>query len=216
MRTATSLPAHLDHLVYAGPDLPALVAQFAERTGVQPAPGGHHPVGTANYLVALTIDGARVQTYLELIGPDPDRPGHRPVTAFGIDRLEEPRLVAFAIRPPDPVATVARARAGGCDPGPLDPLSRHTPTGGELHWHLTQPPSRPTLIPFLIAWGQTDHPALQDIPAVELVELSGHSPHAQRDRHVLELLGVHLPISAGQQVRLAARLRTPAGMVELT
>lgn len=216
MRHIPSTPAHLDHLVYAGPDLQAMVADFAERTGIEPSAGGHHPTGSANYLVALTVDGARVRTYLELVGPDPGRADPGPVTTFGIDQLTRPRLVAFAIRPPDPVVTVARARAGGYDPGPLDPLSRHTPTGGELHWHLTQPPSRPTLIPFLIAWGETAHPALEDIDSVELLELSGRSPHAQRDRHVLDLLGVHLPISAGEQIQLTARLRTPAGEVELT
>lgn len=94
-------------------------------------------------------------------------------------------------------------------------MSRRTPTGGELHWHLTHPPTAPTLIPFLIAWGQTAHPALQDIPSVDLLEMYGHSPHAQRDRHILELLGVNLPVSAGPEIRLTARLRTPGGEVVL-
>lgn len=203
--------------MYAGPDLDAAVAEFSRRTGVTPAPGGSHPGGTANYLVALTVGGARVRSYLEIIGPDPDRADSRPVTMFGIHTLRRPRLVTFAVQPSNPLATVARAREGGYDPGPLDPLSRRTPTGGELHWRLSHPPTEPTVIPFLIAWGETEHPALSDdLPSVELLELYGQSPHAQRDRHVLQLLDVNLPLSAGAETRLVAHLNTPAGRVELS
>ena len=48
-----SIPTLLDHIVIAGPDLQDLVDWFAERTGVVAAPGGAHPTGTANALVAL-------------------------------------------------------------------------------------------------------------------------------------------------------------------
>ncbi len=217
MALRPTTPDHLDHLVYAGPDLEQAVAQFTERTGVRPVPGGSHPGGTANYLVALTVGGVRVRSYLEIVGPDPDHPGTRPITLFGIHTLRGPRLVTFAVRPPNPLATVSRARAGGYDPGPLDPLSRRTPTGGELHWRLSHPPTEPTVIPFLIAWGETEHPALNDdLPSLELLELYGQSPHAQRDRHVLQLLDVNLPLAAATETRLVARLNTPAGRVELT
>jgi hypothetical protein len=49
-----AIPAHLDHLVLATPDLAATVAHFTERTGVEPAPGGAHVgLGTRNHLVSL-------------------------------------------------------------------------------------------------------------------------------------------------------------------
>ena len=68
-----SIPTLLDHVVIAGPDLAALVDWFAERTGVVAAPGGAHPTGTANALVALTVDGRRAPQSIELSGPHPSR-----------------------------------------------------------------------------------------------------------------------------------------------
>src|SRR5690625_3488731 len=135
----------------------------------------------------------------------------------GIHTLRRPRLVTFAVRPSDPLATLARAREGGHHTGQVDLLARRTPNAGELHGRLTHPPTEPTVIPFLIAWGETEHPALSDdLPSVELLELYGQSPHAQRDRHVLQLLDVNLPLSAGAETRLVAHLNTPAGRVELS
>ena len=36
----------LDHVVLAGPDLDRLVADFRDRTGIDPKLGGRHPGGT--------------------------------------------------------------------------------------------------------------------------------------------------------------------------
>ncbi|WP_188194719.1 VOC family protein [Nonomuraea sp. SYSU D8015] len=77
----------LDHLVYAVPNLAAGVAQFAERTGVKPVPGGSHPGGTANHLVRF---GSTFS--LEIVGPDPAA-GVRP-RALGLEGLKAPRLTA--------------------------------------------------------------------------------------------------------------------------
>ena len=94
-----SIPTLLDHVVIAGPDLPALVDWFAERTGVVAAPGGAHPTGTANALVALTIDGRRGPQYIELIGPNPDRSEPELPETFGISTLSAPSRGASTGRP---------------------------------------------------------------------------------------------------------------------
>ena len=48
-RTTRTIPAELDHLVLATPDLSATVAGLAEAVGVRAAPGGRHPGrGTRN------------------------------------------------------------------------------------------------------------------------------------------------------------------------
>ena len=60
----------LDHLAFATSDLAATIAWFAEATGVQPVEGGRHDGrGTRNYLVGLGPTA-----YLEIIGPDLERP----------------------------------------------------------------------------------------------------------------------------------------------
>lgn len=164
-----SIPTLLDHVVIAGPDLPALIDWFAERTGVVAAPGGAHPTGTANALVALTVDGERGPQYIELIGPNPDRAEPALPATFGIATLVAPSVQAYAVHPVDIEATVAAARAGGYDPGDVSDLSRRTPDGTLLEWRLTRGENPRLDVPFLIDWGTTAQPGLSDIPSIELV-----------------------------------------------
>ncbi|MBL3699102.1 VOC family protein [Leucobacter luti] len=183
---AAAIPALLDHVVIAGPHLDALSAWFTAHTGVVPAPGGAHPTGTANALVALTVAGARGPQYIELIGPDPDRAGLELPTTFGIDRLAEPRVQAYAVHPPRIEAAVARARERGVDFGDVSALSRRTPDGALLEWRLTLgtvsgdgPAGRRCELPFLIDWGATPQPGETVVPSVELVSFVRLEPSAE-------------------------------------
>lgn len=201
----------LDHLVYAVPDLREGVAGFAARTGVDPVAGGSHPGGTANYLVGLG-PGA----YLEIIGPDPDRPGARP-RAFGLKNLREPRLAAWAIRHGDLDETVRRARRHGYDPGEVQPLSRRTPGGLLLEWRLTRrdDPAEVRPVPFLIDWGGTPHPASSGLPQVALDSLTASHPDPDALRHDLAAVGARLDVTQGREPALSAVLTTPLGTITL-
>ena len=210
-------PLTLDHLVWAGPSLADLVAEFERLTGVVPAPGGVHPTGTANALVAFTVAGARGPHYLELIGPDPARAGGGPVMTFGIDRLTGPRLATFAVHPDDIEATVSRARAGGYDPGDVRPLSRTKPDGTVLAWRLTRPAEQAPspVLPFLIDWGATEQPGVGELPSVELVSLRGEHPDPDSVARVLGLLGVDLDVGRADEPALVAVVRGADGEAEL-
>ena len=71
----------VDHLVYATPDLAAGVERVERLLGVKAVPGGQHPGGgTRNALIRLGDE-----TYLEIIGPDPDQPKPPRPRRFGID-----------------------------------------------------------------------------------------------------------------------------------
>ena len=127
----TDQPAIIDHLVLATPDLGATVERLAGGLGVRATPGGRHPgLGTRNALLGL--GGV---AYLEIIAVDPEAPGPpegpRP---FGLDRIAEPRLAAWAARVDDIDRRVAAARVAGYDAGPVRPMSRRLPDGTELHW----------------------------------------------------------------------------------
>lgn len=146
---------HIDHLVYATPDLQTAVAEIESRFGVAPTPGGAHlGSGTFNALLGL---GNR--TYLEIIGPDPAQPDPEWPRPFGIDTLETSSLVAWCASPHRPLDEVAAdARAAGFEPGAVRAMTRQRPDGVILEWTLTEPPADGVL-PFFIDWGRTAHPS---------------------------------------------------------
>lgn len=203
------IPPHLDHLVLATPDLAATVADFTRRTGVTPAPGGVHlGLGTRNHLVSL---GGR--SYLEIIGPDPEQAGPAGTRPFGVDGLAGPRTVTWAISPPDLDAAIAAARARGHDPGPAYPMSRRTPDGTLLSWRLTGGGEDSAgLVPFLIDWGASPHPAVSGLPVTPLLELTGTAPDPDRVRPLLSALDTELLLAEGP-VGLSFTVRTPNGPV---
>lgn len=204
------IPAHLDHLVLATPELAATVADFARRTGVAPAPGGAHVGrGTRNFLVSL--GGS---SYLEIIGPDPEQSepdGPRP---FTVDELASARTVTWAISPPDLDAAVEAARARGYDPGSIRPMSRRRPDGTLLEWRLTdgdtQHPSG--LVPFLIDWGASVHPTATGLPVTPLLELSASAPDPAEIRPLLAAVDAELNLSEGP-LGINFTVDTPRGPV---
>ncbi|MER7786684.1 VOC family protein [Streptomyces sp. NPDC097640] len=206
-------PGSLDHVVLATPDLEATVADFARRTGVRPAPGGAHPDrGTRNYLVSLGGSG-----YLEIIGPDADQPEPPRPRPFGIDRLTGPRMVTWAISPPDLDRAVADAHAVGYDPGPVLPMSRRRPDGTLLTWRLTSfDTAHPSgLVPFLIDWTGSAHPTQAGLPQTPLLDLSARTPDPDGVRALILALGTSLPLSSGP-LRLSLTVDTPRGPVTFT
>src|SRR6266508_2662156 len=143
----------IDHLVYGAPDLAAAVDDLAARFGVRAQPGGkHHGIGTRNALLAL---GPR--TYLEVLAPDPDQPPPSNPLPFGIDELTSPRLVGWAVGCDDIDTAIAGARAAGYDPGDAIEMTRTGATGTVLRWRLTLNANAGGPVPFLIAWGHTEH-----------------------------------------------------------
>ncbi|MBO2445743.1 VOC family protein [Actinomadura barringtoniae] len=198
----------IDHLVYAAPDLSAAVADIARRTGVDPIPGGPHVgLGTRNHLLGLGGP-----TYLEIVGPDPDQPAPDAPRPFGVDDLTAPALVAWAVATSDIDAAVARARAAGYEPGPAHDMSRRRPDGRVLQWRLT--PLITGLVPFLIDWGDTPHPAAE-LPVVPLISFEAVHPEPDAVRADLAALGAELPVRQGGRELLTARLQGREGVVSL-
>ncbi|MEU6371948.1 VOC family protein [Streptomyces sp. NPDC046909] len=205
-----TIPARLDHLVLATPDLAATVAGFTRRTGVAPAPGGVHiGRGTRNFLVSLGGTG-----YLEIIGPDPEQPDPQGPRPFDVDAVSSARTVTWAISPPDLDAAVATARARGYDPGDVHPMSRRRPDGTLLQWRLTdgdtQHPSG--LVPFLIDWSGTVHPTASGLPTTPLLSLSATAPDPEEIRALLATLDTELAVTEGP-VGLSFTVDTPRGPV---
>jgi hypothetical protein len=215
--TSIAPEAKLDHLVVAATTLADGIAYFAEITGVTPQPGGRHlAMGTHNALARLSAN-----TYVEIIAIDPTRGGLLRPRWFDLDDIAlqselalRPRLIHWVARTTD----LDRAIAGCPVPlGTIHPMSR-----GDYRWRITIPDdgSRPAggVLPTLIQWDVPLHPA-EALPAAGLSVAGFAAAHPDPGpiRAAIAALGLGgvLPVTYDRDVRLAAMLRTPRGIVTL-
>ena len=119
----------IDHIVIAVPDLSAASTRYAD-LGFTVVPGGRHPVGTHNALIAFS-DGS----YIELIAFYEKNPQHKwwePLQRGG-------GLVDFCMQTDDLLADTAAFRRAGVEIDDPSPLSRVRPDGYQLKWVLSIP-----------------------------------------------------------------------------
>jgi hypothetical protein len=208
-----SIIARVDHLVYATPDVEQTIEELANLLGVNAEVGGRHPQwGTRNALLSLGSS-----CYLEMMGPDPtlSRTGlERP---FGIDRLQTPRLASWACKSHDITKTLEIAKGVGVALGTAQPGQRTKPDGTVLTWKLTdlQADREGGIVPFLIDWGYSPHPAQNAPGGCTLKELWAEHPTPDRIRAMLEAFEIDLPIRHSKVARLKATIETKHGIVEL-
>jgi len=207
------LLARVDHLIYAGPDLDEAVARVESLIGIRATAGGSHPgEGTRNALLALGPS-----SYLEILGPDPEQPAPQRTRWFRVDELSAPRLVAWAAKSPDLERIAASASPGAARLGRVLAGSRRRPDGVMLSWRLTDPRavSEGGVIPFLIDWGSSPHPAAGSAPGATLIDLRAEHPEPETAAAALRALGIAPPVVKGPAAGLVARVDCPKGVVEL-
>ncbi|WP_020672039.1 VOC family protein [Amycolatopsis nigrescens] len=197
----------IDHLVYATPDLAGTERELRER-GVELSQGGPHVgLGTRNCLADLG-DGR----YLEVVGPDLGQPGFDGVRMFGIDDLAAPRLVTWAagVRDLDAVAA-------GHDYAEPFGMSRRRPDGVLLAWRLAWPvDDQGGVVPFLIDWADSAHPAETAAKGAHLLELRLAHPDPAAISAILRTLGVDLEVTDAARPSLTATLATRTGELVLS
>jgi hypothetical protein len=197
----------VDHLIYAVPDLAAAVADLEGRFGVRAQAGGRHiGLGTHNALLAL---GPR--TYLEIIAPDPDQPEPSIPRPFGIGGVTRGELVGWALACDDIDQAVARARSRGYDPGEVDDGHRVGPAGTVLRWRGAYSPVADGLVPFLICWGGTEHPARSAPHGLILTSVQIEHPDPPSLAPPLMALGADVEVRPAKTPALVAHLSGPNG-----
>jgi hypothetical protein len=201
----------IDHIIYAAPDLEAATAEIEQRFGVRAAGGGRHlGQGTHNKLLAL---GPR--TYLEIIAPDPEQPEPAAPRPYGVDGVTSGRLVGWAVACHDIEKALASVRAKGFDPGDVIDGHRLTATGTLLKWRLTRNALIGGLIPFLIYWGETRHPASSAPGGLVLESLHIEHPDPPSLLRPLNALGAQVQVQQAPTAALVALLKGQRGRDEL-
>lgn len=142
----------IDHIVIAVPDLATATKRF-ESLGFTVVPGGRHPVGTHNALIAFADS-----SYMELIAfyePSPEHKWWTPLQKGG-------GLVDFCMQTDDLRGDTAALRKAGVEIDDPAPLSRIRPDGYQLKWVLSIPRgSHRGVAPFLI---QDETPREERVP----------------------------------------------------
>lgn len=210
-RGGLSLPAGVDHLIYAAADIRQGMDQLEHLLGVRPEVGGRHTrYGTRNALLSLGP-----ATYLEVIAPDPGL--RRPSRGVLFDNSygETPRLVTWVLRAESLEEMVAAAAGVGL--GEIHTGHRETPEGTSLSWRLTDPYAMPYdgAVPFLISWGVTPHPAATAPSGGTLIGLRIEHPQPAAVDQAIAALGVGMAVSSATSFRLVAAIETPRGIVEI-
>lgn len=204
----------VDHLVWSTPDLDAGIRRIEQMTGVRATEGGSHPgVGTRNALLSL---GPR--TYLEIIGPDPQQENYRSPRVFQLDELREPKLVTWAASATELAACAGMSFPDGQSLGSLSTMSRRRADGVLLEWEMTDPYVEidDGVVPFLINWGSTPHPAESESRRLGLVDLQLRHPNPTAVRDKLAAIGVELDVEHAVHPQLIALVDSPRGRIELT
>jgi catechol 2,3-dioxygenase-like lactoylglutathione lyase family enzyme len=206
-KTVAGFPASLDHILLGCSDLDRGIAFVQERTGIPPAFGGVHPGrGTQNALISLGEPSRRElnpRRYLEIIAPDPKQSGVQQYSA--IAKLNEPRLIGWAVHRDDLDQFAARLRKEGIEFEGPQPGSRQRPHGKVIHWKaLRLKDDHGGLLPFFIEWSaDTTHPSV-DAPRgchLESFELLTPDPDALAKITDQLDLGVDISKSAEPQIR---------------
>ncbi|MBA2696188.1 MAG: VOC family protein [Actinobacteria bacterium] len=212
------MTAPLDHLVLGVPDFAEGLEHVTRVTGARPIDGGHHPgQGTRNAVLRLGRE-----CYLEVLGPDRDQPRPAERLRFGLDDLDQPRLVAWCVPATDLDARVERARALGFAPTGVVAMSRQVPGGAPLRWRVAGLGLGPRgrglggVVPFLIDWGQSPHPAHGAPDLVQLRRFSVLHPDPLLAERVLSSLGFRPAIKQAVRPGLEAILDTPEGQVTIS
>jgi hypothetical protein len=199
--------ARVDHLVYAVPDLDSGIDAVESLLGVRASMGGSHPGwGTRNALLALGP-----HSYLEIIGPDPEQTDYPTPRVFGVDEQAAARLVAWAAKWPELENTAPELL------GQAFAASRKQPDGSMLHWHLTNPAAvmGDGLVPFLIDWGESAHPAQVATAGASLEGMHFEHPESQKVGRLLAELGLEADIGEATKPAIVATITGPSGRVEL-
>jgi hypothetical protein len=205
------LLSKVDHLVLAVPDLEEGIKKVEKLTGVRPQIGGQHQGrGTWNALLALGY-----AAYLELIAPDPNQTAPPAGAWMGVDKIEEPTLIHWAAKVSGIHKVIKTAKEEQLHIGALSAGSRTRMNGRVISWMLTEPVSGSDggILPFLIDWEDSDHPAESLPQHCKLVHLEARHPEPVAIRQELEVLNLRMPISLGIRPQLIATIQTPNGLV---
>jgi len=206
------VPPLLDHIILGCNDLDLGMELVEQNTGVRPAIGGVHPGrGTRNALLSL---GER--RYLEIIAPDP---AQQKIVHFPqIREMKDPRLIGWAVHPPDITATAKLLRENQIAFSGPDDGSRKRPDGRVLNWKtINLADDRHGILPFFIEWSADSvHPSKDAPKKGELDYFTVMGVDPAELSQVFKRIGVDAAVERSDKDRLRVHITGPKGELGLS
>jgi len=196
---------HIDHIILAINNLEKGIAEFKERTGIEPVIGGIHPDSfTHNALVAL--DG---ETYIEIMAPRPDAQN----VPEDFTKMETLTPVGWAVRTRNIERTKEKLKTAGFITTANRPGSRAKPDGSLLKWKTFRVEGQDEF-PFFIQWSDsTIHPSLSSPSGCTFKSLQVTTHDRISWSQLNEHLELGIKIAEGKNPLIELTLATPKGLV---
>lgn len=202
----------VDHIVWGAPDTDAAAEELADLTGVRPRPastarGTDYPT----YSNGVSLGGER---FFEIYGPNPVYDGEPHPMHELLRSLSGPRLLVWFARVADLVAAGAALEATGRMFRPMIDEWERTDAASFRNGHLADHALDPS-VPYLIEWRDRLDMETRMASGLDLLGLTAVATDPGSTAAVHGILGIEVPIVAGEVDGFRIRLGTPRGVVEL-
>jgi len=203
----------IDHFVYFHPKLEEGIQYINKLTGIEATAGGQHlGRGTWNAIFSLGES-----CYFEIISPDPRQIPFHNARWMGIDYIEVPQLIRWAVSVNNLKALLLKAQTMGMAVGEVQEGSRKLQNGEALKWQLTAPSMVAAVepLPFLIEWATEVHPSQGKKVAATLDKLTLSHPNPSSLHQQLAWLELNVEIVEAEKPAISVELNTPLGNVRI-
>lgn len=203
---------HIDHIVYAVPNLEQACDKLEDILEVKPVFGGYHKtIGTKNALVNLGD-----KCYLEILAIDEQNELINGPRWMGVDFLENAQITRWAINSESLLSDQQILRQYNLNMGEIFAGSRETPSGSLLQWEMILPLALPKieLAPFMVNWSPSSiHPteALDD--KCSLIGIDFHQADSDSTKKLFESLGIDKQIQPSSESKIVIQIKTPSGKI---
>ena len=201
---------HIDHIVYAVPNLERACTDLESSLGVKPSFGGYHKTkGTMNALLNLGN-----LCYLEILAVDESNKTITSPRWMGVDLVEEPRITRWAIKSQNLKSDQELLQQYNPEMGEIFGGSRQTPSGDLLEWEMILPLANPEieLAPFMVNWAANSIHPTENLDAECLlvaIEFGHQTPDSSQG--LFKKLSIDQSIKSAAEIEISIRIRTTSG-----
>lgn len=204
----------IDHFVYVTNNLERTKASFENKTGATIYYGGRHlDKGTHNAIFRI---GER--SYFEILAPDPERRSDIQLSWLGTQNVSYSRISRWCIAPENYITGLNFMNSESKYHFHNIPGRRKKLDGSHLQWNLglCEREADVDVFPFLIDWGESEHPAISLKNECKIQSLEIHHKCPDKINKITKEFQIDAEIIKSEDVKISILLKTPNGLIEIS